>query len=731
MTHLIILHSQPHVTHSSLASEPFKGHNWAMNLQRCLLLSFALLVACEQTQSSPPTPTTATTDAWLDVVVARGRAELARGYNLDATGDEGPRAPTAEDPEESIPWVFRDTSGVELTRGFAPDTRELFVEGGDGESSDVGIADSSLLTVRVPDVEGDFEFFETTGERIAQLHYHPLLGRPFRADLGSGKADFSFETDLLGDTVRMNGVEGKQGITILLVPEGFTEGEMGNFHVATEEMVSGLLTVREYAKYRDSFHILRQDIRSKQSGLSDPATNQKRDTAFNVTFGDDQHIPRRCTMPSDDWNATSAANLRTLRERTLADVVVVVTNTTEHSGCARWHEQLIVQPGGRTGRILAHELGHALFGLGDEYVEQGQNCRSDYPNLTTTTVRANIPWSDLILPSTRLPTMDFNSGVVGAFEGGGYCSTGVYRPAYRCMMNNLNDDMCPVCARELTRTFDRRIAAITQVEITNRTRWKLYLLCGAEIGGTCSRWISLAPGASHSMKLQDGSFRLSGPPWGERVFVAPSARFTIYENEDPFTPPGDASLDGGLTDAAVPDASTDSSVGDASAMDAGLDGSVDGECALVISEVQTGGASADDEFVELFNPCATPISLEGMTLVYRSRSSNSNTHLLMLKGTLAGGSHFVAAGRGFSGASQGLLASGLSATGGAVALLRNGERIDSVAWGNATNAFVESSPANAPQQRGSIARIPDGQDTQNNARDFVQRSTSTPGSRNL
>ncbi len=41
---------------------------------------------------------------------------------------------------------------------------------------------------------------------------------------------------------------------------------------------------------------------------------------------------------------------------------------------------------------------------------------------------------------------------------------------------------------------------------------------------------------------------------------------------------------------------------------------------LVISEIVTGGASASDEFVEIYNPTAGVLPLEGLELVYVSAS---------------------------------------------------------------------------------------------------------------
>ncbi len=47
------------------------------------------------------------------------------------------------------------------------------------------------------------------------------------------------------------------------------------------------------------------------------------------------------------------------------------------------------------------------------------------------------------------------SRVVGAFEGSGYSSTGLYRPSLDCRMFSLSlTDFDPVCARAINRMID-------------------------------------------------------------------------------------------------------------------------------------------------------------------------------------------------------------------------------------------------------------------------------------
>jgi hypothetical protein len=55
-------------------------------------------------------------------------------------------------------------------------------------------------------------------------------------------------------------------------------------------------------------------------------------------------------------------------------------------------------------------------------------------------------------PGTPIPTPadEIFKNKVGVFEGGGYVSKGVYRPAYNCRMkSNEAKGFCPVCVKAI------------------------------------------------------------------------------------------------------------------------------------------------------------------------------------------------------------------------------------------------------------------------------------------
>ena len=160
---------------------------------------------------------------------------------------------------------------------------------------------------------------------------------------------------------------------------------------------------------------------------------------------------------------------------------------------------------------------------------------------------------------------------------------------------------------------------------------------------------------------------------------------------------------------------------------------------LVVSEVQTGGATASDEFVEIANQGPGPVDLVGLELVYATSSGSTVTRKASWGASFvleAGRRVLVVNGAGTHASMGDLVYSGgFAATGGAVALrIIGGSVVDAVGWGDAVNAFVEGGAAVAPGAGASLERSPGGSlgngvDTNDNALDwFVSFSPNPQGS---
>ena len=157
---------------------------------------------------------------------------------------------------------------------------------------------------------------------------------------------------------------------------------------------------------------------------------------------------------------------------------------------------------------------------------------------------------------------------------------------------------------------------------------------------------------------------------------------------------------------------------------------------LVLSELVTGGASASDEFIEIYNAADVPASLAGLELVYVTATGTTITRrATWTDGSLPPHAHLLVANEAgiYRTIADALYSSGLSSTGGSVALRPAGgdTPVDAVGWGTASSSWMEGSPAPAPAAGASIERLPGGPlgsitDTHDNSRDFVERVSPEP-----
>jgi len=159
-----------------------------------------------------------------------------------------------------------------------------------------------------------------------------------------------------------------------------------------------------------------------------------------------------------------------------------------------------------------------------------------------------------------------------------------------------------------------------------------------------------------------------------------------------------------------------------------------------VNELMTGSAgAASNEFVELFNAGSSSADVGGFKVAYRSSAGTSDITLVTIPAgtSIPAGGFYLLGGSGYLGshtADQSFSAS-LASTGGGIAVRdATGGILDSVGYGDTTNAFVEAHATTAPPTTAapgsSSGRIPDGHDTNDNAADFSVSATPSPGAAN-
>ena len=163
---------------------------------------------------------------------------------------------------------------------------------------------------------------------------------------------------------------------------------------------------------------------------------------------------------------------------------------------------------------------------------------------------------------------------------------------------------------------------------------------------------------------------------------------------------------------------------------------------LVISEVQTTGGTGqtNNDFIEIYNPTASPIDLNDYRLVKRTATATSDTTIKSwIASTLVPAhGYYLWAGSSYTtiAVTPDTTTIQTIADNNGIALRQGAENtgviIDSVAWGTAINAFIEGAVfSQNPSANQSLGRKPggsqgNGTDTNNNSADFFLQTTSNP-----
>lgn len=256
---------------------------------------------------------------------------------------------------------------------------------------------------------------------------------------------------------------------IVIMGDGYdsSDADQERFTEAAKAFYAGLFQVAPYSEYASSINVWAVNLVSPQSGVTEyPATTV---TALGCWFTPGSMLISGIAPDVRAMSACAAVGVE------VDAVFVVLHDKNNHDGASADYSTRVAFASDMYtwGTVVAHELGHLVGNLGDEYGASSCYTTSacvtpepmavytlsygpGVPNLTIETDAALIPWSDL-LESRNLPTARDNavSGeTVGRWEGGGgkYCF-GIYRPCEYCLMdgvtgqNPATDTFCPVCSR--------------------------------------------------------------------------------------------------------------------------------------------------------------------------------------------------------------------------------------------------------------------------------------------
>jgi len=292
-------------------------------------------------------------------------------------------------------------------------------------------------------------------------------------------------------------------VDLLLIGEGYTAAQLPKFHADAKRLVDALFAVEPFKSRKSDFNVRGLDLPSEESGVNRPQAKSFRRTPLSVEYN---------IFDSERYMLTyDNRAVRDIASAAPYEFLEILANETQYGGGGIFNLQATAAVDtGFANYVFVHEFGHHFAGLADEYYtsdvayETGaaEHPEPWEPNITALRDPAKLKWRDLVEPGTPLPTpwdkdayetksrevqaqrrelrakgvpeteidahfrdqmawetkflgsMKF-SGKVGAFEGAGYETKGLYRPEADCIMFTRDPvGFCRVCRRAISRIID-------------------------------------------------------------------------------------------------------------------------------------------------------------------------------------------------------------------------------------------------------------------------------------
>ena len=296
--------------------------------------------------------------------------------------------------------------------------------------------------------------------------------------------------------------EAAKKVDILILADGYTAKEKEKFHKDVTRLVGVMFETDPFKSHKKDFNVRAIDIVSNQSGISNPRKAVWRKSALGLSFN---------SFDSDRYVLTyENKNMREMAANAPYDAIIMVANDRKYGGGGIFNLWATVTSDTEPAAyVFVHEFGHSFAGLGDEYYTSPVSYENYAmpsvepwdPNVTGLFDPANLKWKHLMEAGTPLPTpwnkdeydkyeverqkkrekmvaekateeqmealfkevkevttpmLNKNKffGKVGAFEGAGYESKGLYRPEIDCIMFTRNDvPFCKVCTEAIVKVI--------------------------------------------------------------------------------------------------------------------------------------------------------------------------------------------------------------------------------------------------------------------------------------
>ena len=245
-------------------------------------------------------------------------------------------------------------------------------------------------------------------------------------------------------------------IDVAILAEGYTEAEMDLFYQDAEATCEALFSHEPFKKLKSRFNLVAVASPSADSGVSIPLKDEWKSTAVSShfsTFYSDRYLTTSRVKSIHNWLAGIPY-----------EHVIILANTDTYGGGGIYNSYTLTTAHHPQFKpVVVHEFGHSFGGLADEYAYTDAPSPlypysiEPWEQNITTMVDFESKWKDMVPEDTPVPTpaKTQESEIytsVGVYEGAGYTTKGIYRPATECRMKiNEAPAFCPVCQRALER----------------------------------------------------------------------------------------------------------------------------------------------------------------------------------------------------------------------------------------------------------------------------------------
>ncbi len=293
-----------------------------------------------------------------------------------------------------------------------------------------------------------------------------------------------------------------QKVDILILGDGYAMADLEKFRTDAAHFNDVMFSTRPFAQRKNDFNVWTVEVISDESGIDVPDKNVWKSNALGSmynTFGSARYVL-----------TTENRVLRDIAGTAPYDFLCILVNDTRYGGggifnlyATTYTREGVDNQKWQMDYVYVHEFGHSFGGLGDEYYNASTAYNEFYPpgiepwepNVTALLNRSNVKWKSHLSPGLAVPTQwqkaAFDSiealrgkldrlapdyyekreplyrasmeilrspefaGKVGVFEGSGYASQGLFRPALDCRMFSLSlVDFDPVCSAALERMIN-------------------------------------------------------------------------------------------------------------------------------------------------------------------------------------------------------------------------------------------------------------------------------------